>query len=668
MNSHINDFHSDRYKPLEKIGQGGVGSVYKARDTQLKRIVAIKIVSIDAPEKFVHRFQIEARANAQLDHPNIVKIYDFGQLEDGKIFIAMEYLDGISLSDRIKKTEGSGVTLKEAISILFQISRALETSHQKGVIHRDIKPSNVMLVKDENSKPICKVLDFGTAKLKDNEEQQLTRTGAALGTPAYMSPEAVKGKKPDTASDVYSFGCLAFELLSGKLLFQGDSKIETMAMHAEQAPPSLKTACTQEIPDNVEKLVMQCLEKETSRRPNSFLQISEELELIETEIVSSNKSVDSHKKENGDRENMTTNVLIVSILSILLVGALAYLGHIIHEGIAGAKDVKVKELKAEQTYNMFVKLKDFKPKLEPRLQKGSFIVAGNVDQDRESLKFLKGRKDIKELILDLNNLKGDTLQYVSELNLESLNLFASDIDDTTLEYVGRIKSLKTLNLYGCVGNTNNGYAYLSNLEKIEILDLGQTAVNTKGLKNLTSMKSLKILKLAQCPNVSEKSLPTLAKFAYLNTLAITHSNLENCDLSNLSLLKTLKELSLSKIPPNFATIVQNLNLEVLSIYENSNIKYDTIAKIAESKSLKLFSLINCLNVSDKIIEEIDSKHPNLRIEKKIMQDGLLSRLSGAKENNNEFWTDTTGTRATMEGLRLRHSRGKQKHPVDNRRP
>jgi len=202
------------YKILEKLGEGGMGVVYKANDTKLERTVAIKFlphhISVNSEER--QRFKIEAKAAAALNHPNITTIYAIEEF-DKEMFIVMEYIDGNELKDKINS---GSISTDEAINIATQIAEGLDAAHKKGIIHRDIKSSNIMITKGGK----VKIMDFGLAKIKGGTE--LTKIGSTVGTAAYMSPEQAKGEEVDNKTDIWSFGVVLYEMLSGTLPFKGD--------------------------------------------------------------------------------------------------------------------------------------------------------------------------------------------------------------------------------------------------------------------------------------------------------------------------------------------------------------------------------------------------------------------------------------------------------------
>ena len=253
------------YKVLEKIGQGGMGEVYRAEDTNLSRDVAIKVL----PEQFTKdpqrlaRFEREAKLLASLNHPNIAAIYGFEEA-DGVRFLAMELVEGETLAERVAK---GPLPVEEALEVCRQIAEGVEAAHEKGVIHRDLKPANVKVTPEGK----VKILDFGLAKAFEEEvpaadisqsptlTEEMTRAGVILGTAAYMSPEQAKGKEVNKRADIFAFGAVLYELLTGKRAFQGETITETLAKILE-GEPNWK-ALPQNTPIRIRELIEDCLEK-----------------------------------------------------------------------------------------------------------------------------------------------------------------------------------------------------------------------------------------------------------------------------------------------------------------------------------------------------------------------------------------------------------------------
>ena len=254
----IGQIVKERYEILQVLGEGGMAFVYKARDTQLERFVAIKTLKPNYvnQETFVDRFKREAKTAANLNHPNIVQIFDWG-IEEEPYFV-MEYLEGDTLTSIISKNKT--ISLSDILFIGAQVSSGLHAAHQKGLVHRDIKPGNIMITPDGK----VKVTDFGIVSLQ-NEESDITKTGSVLGTASYISPEQAQGKPVSIESDLYSLGTVLYELITGKTPFSGDSPISTATKHLTEKPEKLSTY-RKDLPRGVENAILKLLEKATYDR------------------------------------------------------------------------------------------------------------------------------------------------------------------------------------------------------------------------------------------------------------------------------------------------------------------------------------------------------------------------------------------------------------------
>jgi eukaryotic-like serine/threonine-protein kinase len=278
--------HIGPYEILALLGTGGMGEVYKARDTRLNRVIALKTLPAEkvADSDRKARFLVEARAASRLNHPNIVTIYDISE-ENGVCFMAMEYIAGATLE---QANTGSGVSLKDAMKYAAEIADALAAAHSAGIIHRDLKPANIIITEDGRAK----LLDFGLAKLFESavpaseaETATLhTLSGAIVGTAAYMSPEQAEGRELDVRSDIFSFGLVFYEMLSGQRAFRGDSWISTLAaiLHDEPRPLRDIRATT---PPSLERHVARCLRKDPAQRFQSMLEVKQALAEAHSSVV-----------------------------------------------------------------------------------------------------------------------------------------------------------------------------------------------------------------------------------------------------------------------------------------------------------------------------------------------------------------------------------------------
>jgi len=260
------------YHIVEKLGEGGMGIVYKAQDTKLNRAVALKFLPerVSASETDTARFVQEAQAAAALSHPNICTIHGIEEA-DGKHFIVMEFVDGQTLQER-----KSGLSLKQAIDIGIQIAEGLAAAHEKGIVHRDIKPDNIMIRKDG----IVQIMDFGLAKLQG--VSRLTKEGSTVGTAGYMSPEQIQGQDADYRSDIFSMGVLLYELLTNQLPFKGMHET-ALAYEIVNVDPAPMSSVKPEIDPVLDSIVLECLEKDPNERTQSARQVSLDLKRFKRE-------------------------------------------------------------------------------------------------------------------------------------------------------------------------------------------------------------------------------------------------------------------------------------------------------------------------------------------------------------------------------------------------
>ena len=320
-----------QYEILEKLGEGGMGIVYKAKDTKLDRFVALKFLpqNVSAAESDRQRFMQEAKAAATLSHPNICTIYDVAEFE-GQLFIAMEYIEGETLRDR-----KNNISFKQSIDIGIQVAEALAAAHEKGIVHRDIKPENVMLRKDG----LVQIMDFGLAKLRG--ASRLTKEGNTVGTVGYMSPEQVQGFNVDHRTDIFSFGVLLYELISGQSPFKGmhETAVIYEIVNVDAEPISIVKP---ELPTDLDAILLECLAKDPDERYQSAKEIVKDLRKLKRESSRQTASrilaVRQSQVRSGvhpqppeietlpERRSLSLNVwMIVSVISIvLLIFSVAY--------------------------------------------------------------------------------------------------------------------------------------------------------------------------------------------------------------------------------------------------------------------------------------------------------------------------------------------------------
>lgn len=280
---------SERYVLLALIGKGGMSAVYKAKDIKLNKPLAVKVLlpHLMANPISHQRFQVEAQAASSLSHPNLIVTHDFGVTPDGRPYLVMELLEGLSLAELLKD-EGR-LPLERAVPIFIQICDALAHAHAKGVLHRDLKPSNVMISPTSGGIDFVRLLDFGIAKVMPQEGAEsmgLTRTGEVFGSPNYMSPEQCTGAKVDPRADIYSMGCLMYEVLCGQPPLVGENIMETLLKQMNDPPPDFKTVNPDLIvPQQMELIIFKALAKNPNERYQSADALSEALRAFQQNVT-----------------------------------------------------------------------------------------------------------------------------------------------------------------------------------------------------------------------------------------------------------------------------------------------------------------------------------------------------------------------------------------------
>ena len=272
----------DKYRLEEQLGIGGMGTVYRARHVLIDRPVAVKVLN----PRFVEdeaartRFRREAKAAGRLQHTNAVTVTDFGESPDGYVYLVMELLEGRTLRDVLAKE--APLDVARSVSLMLQIAGAVAAAHEAGIIHRDLKPANIFVVQRADLPAVVKVLDFGIAKLAaewldEDDAQTLTQVGAMIGTPRYMSPEQCDGADLTPAADVYSLGCILYEMLAGTVPFSGSTPL-AIAMKQTSEPPRSPREFVPAIPEALEKVVLHALEKRAEDRPANAEEFQKELQ------------------------------------------------------------------------------------------------------------------------------------------------------------------------------------------------------------------------------------------------------------------------------------------------------------------------------------------------------------------------------------------------------
>ena len=299
-----------RYQIIEELGKGGMGKVYKAHDTEIKEKVALKLLKpeIAADEKTIERFRNEIRLARKIVHKNVGRMYDLSKA-DGTYFITMEYVEGQDLRGLIRQSRQ--LTVGTTINIAKQVSEGLAEAHKLGVVHRDLKPSNVMIDKQGNAR----IMDFGIAR--SLKAKGITGAGVMIGTPEYMSPEQVEGKETDQLSDIYSLGVILYEMVTGRVPFEGDTPFTIGVKHKSEEPKDPKELNTQ-LPEDLNLVILRCLEKDKEKRYQSAGEVRAELTRIEKGIPTTEIEIPKRKPLTSREITVTFGIKKLLLPSIVV--------------------------------------------------------------------------------------------------------------------------------------------------------------------------------------------------------------------------------------------------------------------------------------------------------------------------------------------------------------
>ena len=337
-------FPVNRYIPYAELGSGASGRVYLCKDLHLNKLVAVKLLQVLSREELI-AFQNEAKATSVLMHPNIVQVLDFGATENGKPYMVLERVSGLSLDELLKQNGPLNPEL--AISVCEQLCDALDYSHKQGIFHRDIKPSNILLYDDISDAVALKLIDFGVASTVQTLGSTIEFQGKTLaGTPAYMPPDTIAGLAYDARSEVYSVGCVLFEMLAGFPPFEGSTALETVSMHAHKAPPVLSDVLDLDEVDSAEyytkldQILARCLVKKRDERYPSADALRKDL--LSIELSGSSQSDERSEADSESKDSNFSNRIALTFALVAIIGmSILTLHQVMKKSPAAPKEEKV---------------------------------------------------------------------------------------------------------------------------------------------------------------------------------------------------------------------------------------------------------------------------------------------------------------------------------------
>lgn len=651
--SHIN-IAADRYTIEEEIGRGGMGVVLKAHDHMLNIPVAIKILGKDPTGERAVRLQREAQAAGRLSHPNIARILDFGRTPDSTPYMVMEYLEGTSLSDLIKQKLPD---CKKAVPIFAQLAAALNYAHSNGVVHRDLKPSNVVLIELDASCHQAKLLDFGVARLF-NEDLGLTKTGVVVGSPLYMSPEVACGDEATPLSDVYSFGCLMFETLTGEVPFKGASALETISMHRNNAPPLLTDLIpVQKLPRELVELIDECLRKNPAARPVDFKIIHDKLKTIQEKIDS--KGLTPELIQRISNQHFKIRIYQFWKSKFGAIGMVSAIIALVGLGVSifNSEQKRISENKAVSKHNVIenplIQDNHITPNegvtgkgFDYSYTKDGVIVSTDNSVDDGELVRLKN-KVIVEAHLDHGIFDGSGLKYINPKHLISLSIKSRDIKEENLKYISSMKSLDMLRI-DSPSLSDSGLKFIAPLHSLHTLNLSSNRITPNGVLCLETLPHLRDLGI-KSSGITDDIYKSLVKLKELRFLYLKDSSLSKDIGVKLSKLKSLELLDLSGTKEISDKSFEELSkTKVAELFISNTVLSDTaMQNIAKIKSLSSLSLGNSRfnTESLKYLKDLPRLHRIDFSESENISDELIRNLIEMKELRTIIFNQTNITDA-----------------------
>lgn len=550
----------ERFKVISKISSGGVGVVYEARDRILEKRVAIKMLhSISGQTEELVRFQREAKAASQLDHANIVKVFDFGMTDGAQPYMVMEYVDGVPLSRFLDKN--GPLSFELCYAIFEQILDGLAHAHSHGVIHRDMKPANVMLRNAAATIPHVVLVDFGLAKIQNPDKGKMTHTGIVAGSPFYMSPEQAEAQPAGKESDIYAIGCMLFRALTGMLPFEGETVLDTLMMHINHEAPTLAGVNGKAHPEKLQQIVAKCLAKKPADRYRDAEQLKAALHDVLVEELSAREGLDAHDGSNEKAVAIAESGMVASFirpmtLLIALTAAVLTIGLFVMslqlQSVAPEKPLRT-SFSTESA--VAGSAGDTLMKKSPKAS--TLLSLANGITTRYPLDKIKVEKKGKNWSIEFSSNADELLKEAGEPTCRTLNTKGSALTD---------EGLKTIENW-----------------PIHSLDVSQTDITDAGLKSIAKMKDLKDLKMNTLSVLSSKGLNELRGMPNLKTLRMHESTFRDDIMPVLTSFSQIKELYLNDSiwldTKNVMQFARMKQLKKLDLQYSSKIDIPTVDKL-----------------------------------------------------------------------------------------
>ncbi|MBX3151291.1 protein kinase [Candidatus Obscuribacterales bacterium] len=613
-------FPIERYQPLRRIGMGASGTVYLCRDRLLKKKVAVKVLNNLTSEQLI-AFQREAKATSQFEHPNIAKVFDFGVSDGNFPYMVIEFVDGHSL-DELLVQRGS-IDIEEALPIFVQLCDALNYAHERNLFHRDVKPTNIIVGGTSTGELRPWLIDFGVGVLRQEADQQ---DNSAAGSPAYMSPDQVNGRAFDERSEIYSFGCVMFEVLTGRLPFEAPTALEILSMHAHTPPPALSEFLdSNEFSEAIEDVIATCLEKSPADRFQNFADLKQAL--IEVGNLETKPFFNSQIEETPEVLGTTATAssyggkhLAIAAIVILLVctaaGALIFRGE---QKNSETVDTATKPRAYEEP-----KLGDAIDTLESDTWYEGLDGTGNIgwtsgpNLKDEDFKQLLKEKDLSHINVSLTDfVTGTGFDSLRGRGVKEISIKSTGLTDEGLKVISELKTLEVLRI--CIESkiTAAGMRELTTLPVLQGLNLNVMTVPDGSIESISKLTKLSLLSLYNARNIKVSDIARLVPLQQLSFLDLTGTRLNNSVIPYVVKFRNLAHLRLGNLDltdENLDMLVTLPKLNTLWLAQNPRITDAGLAKLSKCQKLRFVVLTGCPGISKIARLRFKKEHPGVRLQ------------------------------------------------------
>ncbi len=661
-------FPTNRFKPIQELGRGASGAVYLCIDRFLGTRVAVKTLHYLGSEQLLS-FQQEARAISRLAHPNIVRILDFGATDSGIPYMVLEFIDGVNLENLIAHRR---LRLSEIVAIVCAICRALSYAHSKDVFHRDLKPSNI-LVTEENGFS-AKLVDFGVARMRYETEPTTIFEGTAIvGTPAYMSPDQMRGKTYDQRSEIYSVGCILFELFTGSQVYESDTVMEVLSKHVHARIPLVtKVAPTDGFPAAVDDVIARCLAKDPNHRyqsPEELIGALEALTPMTSRIASDDSQTDdseqsslsgsdplsdafyrayrepgfANQEEADSTRKNDSKTLLMAAVAFFVIGVTVLCFYFakspLYQATHSAPGTGSSADKPGELENALLETK-----YQLNMFNGSYWYFNLAPVTADSFDELLRSKKSKRVWLDSGEVSPDGWLKLKPMKLDALAIINIQIGKEDFERLLLLNTLKALRLFEIATMDDDCLAEVSKMNGLEELFLRLDHITDKGIMQLSSLKNLKYLSLDRCLKVTDRCLDTLESMKTLERLSLAKTAISEAGVRRVSKWKNLKVLSLSYCDSGIVSNLIANKIEKLSL-RGTQLSKEDFFRLAILESLKQLDVRDAKAITGKDVKRWRairaSNHlpPCRLINERHTQLNYIGEMVSNTYDDEHLWTD-----------------------------